>query len=223
MARRTTHTTEQLLLFEPPTPLMHRAGAGDSLQRRLRIPLTLLAIGVATAGLVGGSFAAWTAQTNNPGSSLAAGTLTIANSKPAQAVFAATNITPGDTGSDTVTITNDGSIPMTVQLTQDQLTASGIEASLRLRIYDQTRNHCYWPVDRPGACPADGGIDSDGYGPWDASGALDAFTLRATSGAARWPAAESHTFAISWKLATSSPNSDQGKSGSFRLVWNGTQ
>lgn len=224
MSRYEIDISDQLQLFDrPPSARNAWQDSHGMLRRRLRVPLTLLAIGAATAGIVGGSFATWTAQTNNPGNSVTAGTMEVGNSKSAEAVFGATNVMPGDSGSDTVTIANTGSSPMTVRLTQDQLSGSRIEASLRLRVYDRTRDRCYWPVNQPGACPDTGGVDGDGYGAWDASATLDAFTVPAASGAAQWPAGEAHTFEISWKLAMSSPNSDQGTSGSFRLVWNGTQ
>lgn len=183
--------------------------------RRLRLPLTLIALGVATALGLGGSLAAWTAQTTNPGSSVTAGTLDLTNSKEAAAVFSASNVVPGDTGQDTVTITNDGTVPMTVLLSQDQLTATGIEASLGLKVYDQTRNHCYWPLDQPGACPA-------AYGAWDATASLTSLPVAASDGSPQWPAGEAHTFTISWELAATSPNSDQGKTGSFRFTWDAT-
>jgi predicted ribosomally synthesized peptide with SipW-like signal peptide len=188
-----------------------------------RTLLTMLAIGVATAGIMAGSFAAWTAQTTNPSNQVTAGTLDLTNSKDGLAVFTASNIVPGDTGSDTVTLTNGGTVPLAATLTQDNVTAIGIESSLRLMVHDQDRNWCYWPVSQAGACPGTGGVDGDGYGAWNATGTLNALALPSNAGAARWPAGEAHTFTISWKLAASSPNGDQGKTGSFRLVWDGTQ
>lgn len=208
--RSTTPT--QLQLFDAPT-------AGGGRRRRavgLRVAVTVLALGIASAGVLTGSFAAWTAQSTNPGNSVTSGTLTMSNDKAATSIFTASNVKPGDTGSNSVTIANTGSIPMTVRLTQDSVTSSGIEASLGLKVYDQTRNRCYWPVDQAGACPAS-------YGAWNATATLAAKTLPNTSGGTQWAAGESHTFTISWELAASSPNSDQGKTGSFRFVWDGTQ
>lgn len=219
MRRRRHPTEDQLQLFEPPGLDWH-SHAPVAWRRRLRIPLTLVALALATAGIVGGSFAAWTTQTNNAGNQVTAGTIAISNSKSGTSVFTASNVVPGDTGSNTVSITNAGTVPMGVRLTQDSITSTGIEASLRLRIYDQTRNWCYYPVSQAGACPGTGGVDGDGYGAWNAS--LTAAPIAATDGSAQWPAGQSHTFTVSWKLATSSPNSDQGKTGSFRLVWDGT-
>ncbi len=209
---------EQLRLFEVPAPTGGRTRGRRRRSRRftlLRAALSLVALGVATAGILSGSYAAWTAQTTNPGNTVTAGTLTMSNDKNAAAVFTATNVVPGATGSDTVTVTNTGSIPMTVQLTQDTLSASGIEASLRVSVHDDTRNWCVYPSNTAGACLT--------RGAWDATGTLANFPLPATDGSAQWPAGQVHTFTLSWELVASSPNSDQGKTGSFRLVWDGLQ
>jgi hypothetical protein len=209
-----TPDPEQLALFDPaPRKRPHARRGGRRVTRTL---LTLLALGAATAGVMAGSFAAWTAQSANPGNQVKAGTLTMTNSRSAAYVFSATNVVPGDTGSGTVTVANTGSIPMAVKLTQDQVSSTGIEASLGLKVHDDTRNWCYWPVAQSGACPAT-------YGAWSATGTLSSLQLPATSGAATWPAGQSHAFTISWTLLATSPNSDQGKTGSFRLVWDGTQ
>jgi len=202
----------QLHLFELPASSSRRRTRRTS----LRVVVTVLALGVATAGILTGSYAAWTAQTSNPLNSVASGTLTMSNDKAATSIFTASNVKPGDTGSNTVTVANTGSIPMSVKLTQDLVTSTGIEASLGLKVYDQTRNRCYWPVDQAGACPV-------AYGAWNATSSLTAKSLPNSSGGSQWASGESHTFTISWQLAATSPNSDQGKTGSFRFAWDGTQ
>lgn len=222
MRRRRRHPspTEQLQLFALPgsrTPAP-AAPRRRGVRRALRVPLTIAAIGLATAGMVGGSFAAWTTQTSNPANQVEAGTLSIANSK-ASYVFAATDVVPGQSGSDTVTITNDGTIPVEVDLSQTAVTATGIESSLRLRIHDSTSNRCIYPVQAAGACPGTGGPDNDGFGGWTMGSTI---AVPAVGGGAAWPAGQAHDFTVSWKLAASSPNSDQGKTGSFTFVWDGT-
>ena len=182
---------------------------------RLKISLTVLACGLASAGIFAGSYASWTAQTTNPGNSVTAGTLTMSNSKSASAVFSGTNVKPGDTNSGTVTVANTGSLPMTVGLTQDTVSATGIEASLRWSLHDDTRNWCVWPSNSAGACGS--------LGVWNAAATLTSFAMPNSVGGAQWAAAESHTFTATWQLLASSANSDQGKAGSFRLVWDGIQ
>lgn len=188
---------------------------GITLGAPMRAVITLIALGVATAGIMAGSFAAWTAQSTNANNAVTAGTLTMTNDKNAAAVFAATNVVPGATGSDTVVVQNSGSLPMTVQLTQDTISATGIEGSLRLSIHDDTRNWCVYPSNASGTCGS--------RGAWNGSGTLANFPLPAADGSAKWPAGQAHTFTLSWELVATSPNSDQGKTGSFQLVWDGLQ
>lgn len=213
MRIRRTDTPRQLALFD--LPAVRTRGRGPAHARRMLA--AVLAVGAATATIMGGSYAAWFAQTANPANSVATGTLSMTNSKSAATVFTTpfTNVKPGDTGSNTVTVTNSGSLPMSVKLTQDTITTTGLEASLGLKIHDDTRNWCYWPATGSGGCAT--------YGTWDASATVSSLALPATSGAAQWPAAQAHTFTISWQLGASSPNGDQGKTASFRLVWDGTQ
>jgi hypothetical protein len=218
MSDASNSSFEQLELFTPAGQVGARVPARRRRGRRrpLRLLLTILAIGVATAGIMAGSYAAWTAQTTNPANAVAAGNLAMTNSKAATSVFSASNVKPGDTGSNSVTITNSGSVTANVKLTQDSLTTTGIEASLGLKIHDDTRNWCYWPL------PAAAGACGATFGAWDASTTLTNFAVPNSSGTALWAASEAHTFTISWQLAATSPNSDQGKTGSFRLVWDET-
>jgi hypothetical protein len=183
---------------------------------RMKVALTVLALGLATAGVFAGSHASWTASSSNPSNSVMAGTLTMSNDKSAAAVFmAATNAKPGDTGSGVVRVRNTGSIPMTVGLLQDSLTSTGIESSLNISVHDDARDWCYWPTTGSGPCST--------YGAFNASGTLAPVTILNSSNGAQWAANEYHDFTVSWTLLTSSPNSDQGKTGSFRLVWSGAQ
>lgn len=184
-------------------------------RRKARLALTLLAFGVASSGVVFGSYAAWTDQTTNTGNSVTAGTLAMTNSKNASAVFtSATDIKPGDTNFGTVTITNSGSLPMSVTLTQDTMTNGFTVNMMKLKIHDDTRNWCYWPATGAGACAT--------FADWDATGTVNALAIANTAGGAMWPASQAHTFTVTWELDSTSPNADQGKSASFRLVWNGS-
>jgi hypothetical protein len=217
MRTSSTPPAEQLRLFDVP------ALAGISPRSRarrrgtpLRAVLTVVALGVATAGIMAGSFAAWTAQTSNTGNSVAAGTLTMTNDKNATSLFTATGAKPGDAPAPTtVTVANTGSLPMSVTLTQGTVVNGFDPASLGLEIYDSTRGWCVWPTQSAGACGS--------YGAWSGSPLTSGISLPATSGASQWPSGQSHTFEVSWQLAASSPNSDQGKSASFQLVWDGLQ
>lgn len=180
-----------------------------------KIGLTLLAIGGATAVTVMGSSASWTAQTSNAGNELTAGTLSLTNDKNGSALFTAANIKPGDGGSSAVKLKNAGSIPIGVTLSQDQVVNGLAATSMKLQVHDATRNWCYYPTNAAGACTT--------FGTWSDSTKLSALALLATDGSAKWAANEEHTLNVSWKLDLSSPNTDQGKSASFRFVFDGAQ
>ncbi|MEO6866603.1 MAG: TasA family protein [Gaiellales bacterium] len=184
--------------------------------RRVRqIAATLLAIGLASSVAVIGSQASWTAQTENAGNTATAGTLDLTNDKSGKSIFAATNIKPGDTGSGTVKLRNAGTVPLAVKLTQDNVVNGFAATSLKLSVHDDARNWCVYPANAAGTCATTGA--------WDGTSSLTALALPAIDGAAKWAAGEEHTYTVSWALDLSSPNADQGKVGSFRLVWDGVQ
>lgn len=166
--------------------------------------LSVLALGAASAAVVFGSWAAWTAQTTNPNNQVATGTLSLTSDKPGTFLFQASDVTPGDSGSETVTVENDGSIPLDLSLTQTAADDNGISAALGLRIHDGT--NCVYPA-AAGACVA--------WGAWEAAplSALAQGSLAA--GADR-------TYTVSWQLDSSSVNGDQGKTATFGLQWDGT-
>jgi autotransporter adhesin len=183
-------------------------------RRKARLALTLLAFGVVSVGAVAGSTAAWTDSTSNAGNSIAGGTLAMTNDKDAAAVFSASTIKPGDTGSGTVIVSNTGSVSMGVKLTQDTWSNGFAASMLQLKIHDDTRDWCYWPTTGAGPCGS--------WGDWDARSTLSGLDIANTAGTQYWPASEAHTFTVSWRLDTTSTNVDQGKTASFRLLWDGS-
>lgn len=196
--------------IEPTAPV---AAAGRFTIKKLAA--TVLAIGVATSITVLGSSASWTAQTQNSANAVTAGTLALNNDKDGVALFNATNAKPGDHGESTVTLKNTGTTPLAVALTQDQVVNGLAATSMKLQIHDAARNWCYYPTNAAGACTT--------YGSWSDATKLTSLSLRATDGGTHWAAGETHAYKVGWKLDTSSPNSDQGKTASFRLTWDGIQ
>ncbi len=217
MRSPSTSSAEQLRLFEVPAAAGTRTRMRTRRRRTpLRAALTVVALGVATAGIMAGSFAAWTAQTANPGNSVASGTLTMTNDKDGMFLFDVSNVKPGDAPAPTeVTVTNTGSIPMAVKLTQGNVVNGFDPASRGLKLYDEARDRCVWPADAPGLCAT--------YGAWSGAGLTSGISIPATDGSPRWPAGQSRTFQVSWQLALSSPNEDQGETASFHLTWDGLQ
>jgi len=169
-----------------------------------KIALSVLALGAASAAVVFGSFAAWTAQTSNPLNSVATGTLTMTNSKSPTAVINATGVKPGDTGSDVVTITNTGSAGLVTKLTQSAV-VQGASASLKLNIFDGT--NCVYPAGA-GACAS--------YGAWNGAATINNLSVGTIAAGA------SKTFTVGYTLDSASTNADQGKTNTFSLTWDGT-
>lgn len=172
-----------------------------------RLAASVLGLGGATAAIVFGSWAAWTAQTTNPNSAVSTGSLSLTTDKPAAAVFTATDVKPGDTGSETVTVENTSSIALDLSLSQTAVTREAGPA-LQLQIHDGT--DCVYPA-ATGPCVA--------YGAWDGSTTLanlDQGTLDASGGTR-----DSRTYTVGWKLDASSVNSDQNTDNTFTLQWDG--
>jgi hypothetical protein len=208
-------------------------------RNRKKLALSVLGLGAATAAVVFGSWASWTAQTNNPGNTVTGGRLTLstnigngsASTGSPILTNSVTNIRPGDGNSGTVTITNSGTGPMAVELSQLNFAdaISDTHNVLKFTIYDSTVGvaDCVYPAATVGACPtlssATTGAD------WDASTALPAapngLALVGTGGA-NWGAGEAHTFVVTWKYTDDgtvddSKNNTTPKSATFDLQWNG--
>lgn len=169
-----------------------------------KVAISALALGAASAAVVFGSFAAWTAQTTNPGNSVTTGTLTMTNSKSPSAVINATDVKPGDTGSDTVTITNTGTAGLVTKLTQSAVVQNA-SASLKLNIFDGT--NCVYPAGS-GACA--------GYGAWNGASTINNLSVGTIAAGA------SKTFTVGYTLDSASTNTDQNKVNTFTLTWDGT-
>lgn len=172
-----------------------------------KIALSVLALGAASAAVVFGSFAAWTAQTTNPGNSVTTGTLTMTNSKNAAAAITATGLKPGETGSDTVVISNTGTEDLVLSLTQGSVVQNA-SASLKLNIFDGT--NCVYPAGA-GACA--------GYAAWNGSASAP---LNGSASIGTIAAAGSKTYTIGYTLESASTNADQNKVNTFNLTWDGT-
>ncbi len=202
----------------------------DTNKRNARkVALTVLALGGATAAVVFGSLAAWTATTTNPGNTVTAGQLTLGNSKDAAAIIT-TNVTgvlPGSTQSDTVTITNSSTVALTVTATQSAVTDALSDGNnvMKLTIHDDTTGNCVYP-SQAGACPTLDNTTANAE--WDGSAAgttnLVNLALPGTGGAT-WAASEAHTFTVTWEYTDDGTVNNSANDGtstaSFALAWNG--
>lgn len=156
---------------------------------------------VLTAGaLAVGSGASFVAATNNPGNEYAAGTLKQTNSLTGASIYNTQNMKPGDTVNGKVTITNNGSLPANLKLTESGVT-NGFEAGkLKVTITDVTVAAS--PVVVKNAVE---------YG---TVGAVDL---------GRWAAGEARSYVFSVTLDASATNASQGAVANATYAWDSTQ
>jgi spore coat-associated protein N len=165
--------------------------------RRILIPLASLA---AAAAIAIGSGATFSSQTENPGNSVASGTLTQSNSRANQAIFDLGGIKPGDTVIGKVTITNTGTLPAKMVL--DELSAvNGFvdKTNLTLSVSDVTAPAT--PVQK-----------------WSGT-----FATLGSLSLGTWNGGEKHDYEFAVTLKATADNAEQGKSASAIYQWNGTQ
>lgn len=172
--------------------------------RKYLVPLTTL---LAASAIAVGSGASFTSQSVNAASGYTAGSLEMINSRAGAAVFSQGNLKPGDVVNGTLTITNSGSLPATMALTETLSTNGFTGSNLELTITDTTT----------GASQRQ--IFSGTFGAL-VDGAKTA--LPGLSGAT-WAPKESHTYEFKAVLALSTPNADQNKTASATFQWDGTQ
>lgn len=175
------------------------------LRNARKLAISALALGGATTAIVFGSWAAWTAQTANPGNTVKTGNLGLTTDKPATHVFSVDKVKPGDAQSHDVTVKNEGSVPLALKLSQLAV-IQGAGAALQLQISDGT--DCVYPA-KSGACGSD-------YAAWNGA------TTLASLAQGTLDAGAERTYTIGWKLDTSSVNADQNTTNSFTLQWDGT-
>lgn len=165
-------------------------------RRKALVPLTTLLVAGAVAV---GSGATFTSQTGNTASAVTAGTLKHTNSKDGKAIFELVNLKPGDTVNGTLTLTNTGSLPAAFSLTEVSSANTFTGANLTLAITDQATSTTVYTGTFGGL--ADGTKNALGT----------------------WAAGEAHTYTFTVKLATDTPNTDQGKTANAVYTWDSVQ
>jgi len=167
---------------------------------RSRILVTVAT--VLTAGaLAVGSGASFVAATNNPGNEYKAGTLTQGNSLSGASIYNLQNMKPGDTVNGKVTITNSGTLPANIKLTESGV-ANGFETGkLKTTITDVT-------------VPASPVVVKNGveYG-----------TVGSVNLGSQWAAGEARTYVFSVTLDASATNASQGAVANATYTWDSTQ
>jgi spore coat-associated protein N len=159
--------------------------------RRFLAPLATL---VAAGALLVGSGANFTSESTNVANLYAAGSLTQANSKSDTAIFAVTNLKPGDTVNGDVTITNTGTLPAVFSLTEAATNGFKNPANLQLSV-TQGATTIY-------------------------SGTFGALGTRALGAFAP---GEVRTYRFSTTLSSGAGNDEQNMQANAAYTWNATQ
>jgi spore coat-associated protein N len=206
---------------------------------RTRVVLALGAAVAAAAAVIiviPATFGSFSDQTTNSGNSVALGTLLVTNSaggasctgalatSTCTAVMSISNLKPGDTVTNSVTLTDSGSLPgiYTMNLANVASVActsncggvggnADLKNQLNLYVTDGT-NTIYGA-----ACT---GSTAAGTNPL--SGFTSATTLPPTSGSS-WASGEGHTYTFKVCVPGSLSNAYQGTSATYDIVTNGAQ
>ncbi|WP_420366458.1 hypothetical protein AAEP80_06765 [Curtobacterium sp. L3-7] len=180
----------------------------------IAIPAALVASGVVVSTA---SYSAFSATTVNPTSNWTAGSVALTDDDNNTALFTATGLKPGSTGSNCITVTSTGSLASTVKLYgTNAATTNALASNITISI-DQGTGGGF------GSCT--------GFTPASTSGNLYSGTLAAfgtastnfATGVGTWAptgsASESRVFRVTYTVPTSAPNSIQGGTASLGLTW----
>jgi len=166
------------------------------MSKKVLVPLATLA---AAGAIAVGSGATFTSESNNTISAVTAGTLKHTNSKDGGAIFDLTGLKPGDTLNGSLTLTNTGSLPASFGLTETSSTNGFSGDNLVLTITNTTTGSTVY---------------TGTFG-----GLVDG--TRTDLGVVEPGVATTYRFTV--KLATATPNADQGKSASAAYQWDSVQ
>ncbi|GAB3424866.1 TasA family protein [Flindersiella endophytica] len=176
------------------------------------VPVGLLA----SAALVwGASYAAFNSTTQNPGDNWSAGTVAISDDDSNTAMFSASNLKPGSTGSKCVEVTSTGSLASTVKLYGTSAsTTNALSSYLSLTVEEGSGGSF------AGGCS---GFTATGT---SYTGTLSAFASGKTdfaTGVGTWApsgsASETRTYKLTYTLDPATPNSAQGGTAAIGFTW----
>lgn len=187
---------------------------------RSKLLRTLVVLGVIACIAGAGVFSAFSSQTDNPGNSVTAGTVVLADNDAGGAAYTLNNAKPGDSQTSCIKVTYTGSLDASVRLyTPSTIGALGTSVNLKVE---------------PGSQASPSFPSCTGFTP-DAGGALFEGTLASFasehSGFAngisdnpgsttRWTTNDSVVYRVTATLSPSAPDSAQGQStGSHILRW----
>lgn len=190
---------------------MHITAARARVAAWIALPIAVVASGsiIATA-----SYAAFSADTTNPGNAWTAGKVTISDDKNGSALFDVNGLMPGDTGENCITVTADTTEGASVKFyTSDTIDAEHLGDTMTVRVER---------VEASGDCGSAASTESL------FSGALADLTTKTSfaAGLGTWdPAAgvESARYRFHYELPDTADNSLQQASATTTFVWEAQQ
>ncbi len=188
---------------------------------RSKILRTLVVLGVLACIAGAGVFSAFSSKTDNPGNSVTAGTVVLADNDAGAAGYKLTNAKPGDSQASCVKVTYSGTLDATVRLyTPSTIGPLGPSVNLKIEPGTQTGSPTF--------------PSCSGFTP-DAGGALFEGTLAGFASehnsyangvadfpgsATKWATNDSVVYRVTATLAANAPDSAQGQStGEHILRW----
>lgn len=181
----------------------------------LAVPIAILLSG-ATVGTA--SYAAFSATTVSPSSNWASGTVALSDDDSSTALFSATNLQPGATGSKCIAVTSTGSLASAVKLYGTGATTTNALSSYITLTVTQGTGGTF-----AGGCA---GFTPLGSGSSVYTGTLANFGTTATgyaTGLGTWAptgtASETRVFKFDYTLSSSAPNSTQGGTAALGFTW----
>jgi len=184
------------------------------------LPVAVIASGalISTA-----SYSAFSAVTANPTSNWSTGSVQLVDDDSDAALFTASNLVPGDTGTKCITVTSKGSAPSTVRLYGTGATTTNqLSSYLDLVVTQGTGGSSASCTGFTPSTSADGTRDESQV----FSGTLADFGAQRTgyaTGAATFAptgtAPESRTFKFTYSLRSTTPNTSQDSKAAVAFTW----
>ena len=185
-----------------------------TIARYAALPAALLA---SAAVVSTASYSAYTASTTNPTSNWATGTVALSDDDTNTALFSATNLKPGSTGTKCVVVTSTGSLASSVKLYgTSPATTKALASHINLTV-TQGNGGSF------GSCT---GFTPLGTGSSVYTGTLDNLGTTATNyatGVGTWTptgtATETRTYQVAYTVSANAPDTTQGGTASLGLTW----
>jgi predicted ribosomally synthesized peptide with SipW-like signal peptide len=186
---------------------------------RTKILRTLLLLGIVACIAAAGVFSAFSSQTDNPGNTITAGTVTLEDNDGGSALYALTAAKPGDSKTSCIKVTYKGSLPATVKLyTPSSIGELGPQVTLKVEAGTQAS----------GSFPSCENFTPAASGATLYEGTLAAFATEKNSyatgistfpaSATKWLTNDAVVYRVTATLSASAPDSAQGKTTGAHLI-----